>query len=314
MYFVFIVCLCLAILYFYNKKYFLAIIKDIRPFRLLYYVLLFIWGIVFGNNYYNTHLDKYLGLTFDLNSFIPFPLISVIIIIVLAWLLSVIINNIEDQKIDAISSPWRPLVSGSISLAFYKKITLILIILIFLGSVAIGFNVFYMILLFIGNYFLYSSAPFKLKRIPLLSKLIISANSLILIFSGFIIGYVYQSGVNIYIILNNFPGSLIIYILVFFTLAINFIDIKDYYGDKAVGIKTLPVIFGLEISKLIIGMFVFIAYAVSPLFINMSFWLVLLLYIFGIIQFVLINKKEYSESPVFVIILISLLTVIICNQ
>jgi 4-hydroxybenzoate polyprenyltransferase len=110
--------------------------------------------------------------------------------------------------------------------------------------------------------------------------------------------------------LEGFPNIIIAFFLIFFTLAINFIDIKDYEGDKKEGIKTLPVILGLEKSKFVIGIFFLLAYLGSYLVVN-ELYLVTIFLIFGIIQFILINRKDYNEKGVFFIYLLSLFLVII---
>ncbi|MBU4347809.1 UbiA family prenyltransferase [Candidatus Parcubacteria bacterium] len=304
LYFLLIVLLSSILFYLYNKNYFKAIIGDLRILRLLHFWLMLILGIVIGNAYVNK-----IGAGFNLYSFIPFPLITVLMVILLAWLYSVITNNIEDKEIDKISNPTRPLIT-TISLDVYKKLAAVILIFIIASSLAIGFEAFFIILIFIGNYFLYSLPPFRLKRITLFSKLIISFNSLILMILGYILGYVYIDGVDISQTIRSFPDSLILYILVFFTLAINFIDIKDYKGDKAAGIKTLPVILGLKKSQKIIGLFFLSAYIAAYFFFNFPFFFIYIFIILGIIQFLLINRQRYSEKPIFIVYLITLLIVI----
>lgn len=305
LYFLLIILLSSILFYLYNKNYFKAIIRDLRILRLLHFWLMVILGIVIGNAY----ADK-IGVEFNLSNFVPFPLITVLVVILLSWLYSVITNNIEDKKIDEISNSTRPLVAKAVPLDVYKKLAVAVLIFIITSSLAIGFEVFFIMLIFIGNYFLYSSPPFRLKRITLFSKLIISFNSLILIILGYILAHVYIDGIDISQIIRSFPSSLIFYILVFFTLAINFIDIKDYEGDKAAGIKTLPVILGLKKSKIIIGLFFLSAYIAAYFFFNFPSFFLYVLIILGIVQFLLINRQKYSEKPIFIVYLITLLTVI----
>jgi len=78
-------------------------------------------------------------------------------------------------------------------------------------------------------------------------------------------------------------------------LAINFIDIKDYRGDKKSGIKTLPVIFGLRKSKLLIGSFFLMPAIVIPLMVHQFLWLIPALMFTGL-EFILINRKNYQEK------------------
>lgn len=279
--------------YLTNKRFFEIIIRDIRPFRLAHYELMFFLGLILGIKY---------GSIFRFNkTFIIFIPIS----IALAWLFSVITNNIEDYEIDKISNKKRPLINNKINPEAYKKLKwpLLFAALIYAGGV--NFTAFFIILLFIGNYFLYSIPPLRLKRITFFSKLIISINSLILVILGFML--ITNSELHK---LNEFPNEIYPIFLIFFTAATNFIDIKDYNGDKKVGIKTLPVVLGLEKSKFIIGLFFVLAYLSVYLIID-NVYLVPILLTFGIAQFYLINKKNYKEKYVFSVYLVSLIILLI---
>ena len=289
--------LCL-IFWFRNKNYFISILKDIRPFRILHFELMFVLGFL---------LVKVLGegnLVFFSTQEAILKFIFVAISIFLACLFSAITNNIEDIEIDRTSNKTRPSVTGKISLKDYKLIGKIVILLSLVFAGAVNFWLFALLLCFIGNYFLYSMPPLRLKRVPIFSKLIISFNSLLLI----IFGYVFAGGS-----LGEFPFSLTLFFLTFFSLAINFIDIKDYEGDKRAGIKTLPVLLGLKRSKLIIGSFFLVSCTVVPFLMN-QLLLLIPAAIFGGAGFILINKKNYQERWVFSLyltILISLLVYLI---
>jgi 4-hydroxybenzoate polyprenyltransferase len=161
----------------------------------------------------------------------------------------------------------------------------------------VHFRAFFFILLFCGNYFLYSMPPLRLKRIPFFSKLFISLNSLILV----LLGYATVCGS-----FTGFPKLLIAYFLVLFTAAINFIDIKDFEGDRENGIGTLPVLLGLKRAKVVIGMFVMVTYLALILIFKKPYVLVPL-GILGSLQFALINRKQYSENLVFAVYLLSLI-------
>jgi 4-hydroxybenzoate polyprenyltransferase len=147
----------------------------------------------------------------------------------------------------------------------------------------------------IGNYFLYSIPPLRFKRIPFFSKGIISLNCIAMMLAGYTF-----AGKE----LRTFPVNIILFVLIFFTACINFIDIKDYEGDKAEGIKTLPVLLGLKWSKRVIGFFFIIAYALFPYLIGpRSVFPVSIL--FGVAIFFAINAKQYKERIIFLLYLIS---------
>jgi len=281
----------IPLLYFTNKKYFRILIKDIRPFRILHFELMFFLGIVL------------VPKTFDfvLTADNLFLFLFVPISIVFAGLFSIITNNLEDYEIDKISNTDRPLVKKEIDPLLYMKLGWLFLVLAMVYSFAAGFLAFFIIILWIGNYFLYSMPPFRLKRIPFFSKLIIAFNSLILI----ILGFVSVVGCSV----SDIPKLSILVFLIVFTSTINFIDIKDYEGDKKAGIKTLPVLMGLKRSKILISIFFAIAY-LFVCFLTKDLSTLIIFFILGCLQVYLINRKDYNEKYIFIIYLSSILYLI----
>jgi len=287
--------LLIWIFFLYKKEYLIEIIKDIRPFRLLHFELMFFLGTIWA-----LLSDTGVGLL-NRDIFYYFNRVFVMISVLFAWLFSVITNNLTDFEIDKVVSSKRPLVSKKILKRDYRLIAGIFFILSLIYSVIVSFEALFLITLFIGNYFLYSMPPLRLKRIPFFSKLFISLNSLIL----FMLGY-------FFVVKNiEIPTNIIFLFLIFFTAAFNFIDIKDYKGDKKVGIKTLPVIFGLRKSKIIIGLFFLIAYFAVWFIIIKDIFFLPFLFLIGLIQFFLINKKNYKESSIFLVYFLTIFLLII---
>jgi 4-hydroxybenzoate polyprenyltransferase len=288
-YFILIFLNILILFYILKKDYFKALIRDIRPFRLIHYELMLILGIALAIN--NNEYQFLLEMKNISN------ILIIMISILFAWLYSVVTNNIEDYEIDKISNKNRPLTNSTIKLGDYKIIAWAFLFTTLLYAGLVNFKAFFIILLFVGNYFIYSMPPLRLKRIPLLSKIFISINSLILILLGFLM---------VQYNIKNIPIIIYPIFLIGFTLTINFIDIKDYRGDKKLGIKTLPVLMGPKKSKLLIGLFFFLGYV----FIFYITQLILFI-ILAFLQFYLINKKSYKEKYIFIVYLLSLVVFIL---
>ncbi|UCG35309.1 MAG: UbiA family prenyltransferase [Candidatus Omnitrophota bacterium] len=268
----------LVVFFIQKPSFFKALLKDVRPFRILHSELMFVLGIFLASPGFCIFLQK------ELLSFV-----LVLVAIFLAGLTAIIINNLADYKIDLISNPDRPLVAEVIPREFYKQLAVYVFFLAMLCAAAVNFSTLFFILLCIGNYFIYSVFPFRLKRVPVFSKLFVSFTSLLLVMLGYIF-----AGQE----LLTFPSIIIWYFLTLFTLCANFIDLKDYEGDKGAGILTLPVIMGPIIAKLVIGSFFLIAYgSLSLVFLDLRLLLPGL--VIGGVQFVLINKKHYQEKWVF---------------
>jgi 4-hydroxybenzoate polyprenyltransferase len=285
-----------AIAYFGNKQQFVNIIKDIRLVRIVYYFSMFALGVIIG---LSNHV-------FELTATNLFHFIFIPISILFACLFSIVTNNIVDYEIDKISNHERPLITGNIRLDMYRKLAWVFFGLAMVYAVVVNFVTLFFILLFIGNYFLYSMPPLRLKRITFFSKLAISINSLALAMLGFLT-------ITHSLTLNGFPGIAFPIILIGVTALANMIDIKDYYGDKQLGIKTLPVVLGLTWAKRVIGIFFLLTYG-SIFFVvqylNVPIYFFFVFILFGVAQFFLVNRKNYNERPVLLLCLFSIVVII----
>ena len=259
------------------------LLKDLRILKILHYLFLFFWGFWIAPKSklaLNTVIDL-LALSFS---------------IIFTGFFVNINNNIEDIKIDKISNKNRILPLNLIDVSSYKKI----MGMFFFLAVSLAFVVSDVSMLFIlsimGLYFLYSSPPFRLKRFLFLSKFIIAINTLLII----MFGYIQASPSNF----QNFPSNLVYLILIGFTLVLNFMDIKDYKGDKNYNICTLPVLLGEKKAKYIIAIFFFFLYFWVIYKLNFSYKSFLLLIIL-FFQLYAILKKKFNEN---IVILLGLLS------
>ena len=109
--------------------------------------------------------------------------------------------------------------------------------------------------------------------------------------------------------INPNPEVVILFIL--FTMAANFIDLKDYEGDKAGGIKTLPTLLGLKKAKLYIGVFFLLNYLMIMKFVK-EWYFVLIFAFIGLLQFYLINRNKYEEKYVMYLYIMTVLLFFIC--
>ena len=141
--------------------------------------------------------------------------------------------------------------------------------------------------------------PVRLKRVPVFSKLVIGMNTLLM----FMLGYCF------FVNWATIPPVILAFFLVFVSASANFIDLKDHEGDASGGIKTLPGLVGLSMAKKFIGAAFILTYLAAYVAFNLAgcFWLCVAA---GVLQFVLINRRDYNERPVFVAHLLSLLFIL----
>jgi 4-hydroxybenzoate polyprenyltransferase len=275
-----------AILYLAGPKTFLAFVRDLRYLRLAHYLLMLAIGLALG---FKSSPQPLTILT-------VFQIVLVPVAVVLAAIFAITSNNVEDKKIDCLSNQNRPLVTGEIDQALYEKVGWFALAGALFYAAMAGFQAFFAILFVTGTYYLYSVPPVRFKRVFVLSKLVIAANSLALMMLGFVL-----AGRS----LGDFPRPISAFVLIGFTLATNFIDLKDYVGDKYGGIRTLPVLLGPTLSKKLIAVSFFLVYLAAFFAFSSPYWLIPLVLVAGF-QAVLINRREYREAPVFCLHLASL--------
>lgn len=273
----------------YRKDHLISLLKDLRYLRIGHYLLFGLLGISLRpGNISFSEIDLQLVLM------VVFSILSIIFGIIF----SIITNNIFDADIDRISNPNRPLIQGIIGNKEYKNYAYIFLCLSLLFAGFVNFSIFILVFLFIGAYFVYSIPPFRIKRIPIISKWVIGLNSLILLNIGRLLFYPNNP-------LPFFPSILLVGGI---GLIANFIDLKDFEGDKAGKILTLPTILGKKRSKRLIGLFFLIIYPASIFLLYPYFSLTILLSILlpfmvliAFLQYLLINRKKYSEIPIFLL-------------
>ncbi len=278
----------LLVFIMFRPAYAKALLRDFRTTRIVHYELMMLVGIAIG-------YPPAIGFSQRLSTFMELYFAAAAI--VFACVYSTITNNLADIGIDRISNPDRPSVTAAIPHRTYERIGHICLSLAVLYALAAGYQTLFLLACFIGNYFLYSMPPLRLKRVPVLSKFLIALNCLLMM----LVGYAFVGRQ-----IPLFPTATSTFVLVVFTACINFIDIKDYQGDKAEGIKTLPVLLGLPWSKRLIGLFLLTGYALVPYFLDMPDLYVPAL-TSGALIFFLVVRKKYTEWPVFTVYLASVI-------
>lgn len=284
-----------------------TIVRDIRLPKLIHYYLVLVVGIWLATK------TSFIPMTDETMFYFPFLFGAV----AFAWVFSVITNNLSDVAIDAVSNPERPLVAGHITPETYKRVAWVTLGLSLGLALAVNYRALFFVAVFIGNYFIYSMPPLRLKRIPLFSKLTVLFNSLALIMLGFttfnagdlnsLLHMLYTNWISLVSLLGVSAVSAKILLTVLFfvlLLAAEFTNLKDYEGDKRGGIKTLPVLLGLRRSKFLIGgAFLFLYTVAGALLGGPAMFVAVGL---GLLQFYFINREEYREKYVFAIYLPSL--------
>ena len=207
-----------------------------------------------------------------------------------AWLFAVCANDLEDKDADAISNPARPLVANELSESEVKNIGLFFLIASLVGGFLTGLYSFFFLAVFTAAYYIYSVKPLQLKRVPILASFLIAIAGAAAILSGFFLTNAERT-------ITSFPLNWLTLILIGITLGANFRDIKDIDGDRATGIKTLPVIFGGRHGKKVVGVLTAVAFLLPPLFLKLPIlWFASVPA--AVAVYVAINQRNYREGYV----------------
>lgn len=288
-FFLFSLALFLLLVFAINRAKFFAVVKNARFAQLVYHSGLFLIGMGLGFLAYPEN--------FNLNIFSVFAASCLLASVWLSWLASVVINDIYDFEIDKISNPERPLQKEIFTTKEYSQLGTVFFLLAVLGGMAVDIKFAGLLVVYQFLAWTYSATPYRLKRFPIIATLISAFASLIILFIGFALLSGEQN-------INGLSWRIILLLLISLTLSLPIKDFKDIEGDKKDGVWTIPVIFGEERSRLIVGVGVFVSFMLSVFFLNefnLFWWAVLC---GGAAFLIILNKKPrqlfwWVMAPVF---------------
>lgn len=244
-----IILVALLLIYWIHNPYeFKGVIKsNFRPLRLTHYLLIAIWGY---------------SLIGDFQPLRLFLFFSTLVAVALAFQFAVFMNDLYDKEIDKVSNRDRGLITTPIGLDKLKEFSLLCAVVSLYIAFFVSSSIFNFILLMLAISFFYSAPPIRFRNYPF-SSMFIGLIS----FLTFLCGYLSQ--VSRYSLRTD---VLIIgcAIAIGMTLGSTLIDLKDLAGDKRAGVKSIPVIFGLEKGKKIVTFLVVIGYIIVA---SVLFWL-----------------------------------------
>lgn len=266
---------------------FRAVVRNARFTRIIHYLLALAVGVLlatyaFGSAALPASLGDALGL------------LSLALGFVCAWLFAVAENDEVDTPIDAISNADRPLVEGSIAPEEWRMQKHLYLF----GAVAFGLLAgwfpFLCILVFTVLYHLYSCPPLRLKRVPVLSSLIVALNALVAVMAGYFLSTRADT-------LGAFPAFEALGVFLFVLFAENIKNVKDIEGDRAEGIRTLPALLGSVWGPRFAGAGAALSAFVLPVFFGLSNETLLLAGAAAALSYFLVTRKPFKELPVFLL-------------
>jgi len=264
-----------------NGRVVSTLFRNLRPYRVIHYVLLVFIGVVLAL--------KYGGFGFEVVNLLH--LFFLFLSIMFAWLFAVGVNDIFDVEIDKVSNRNRPLIRKAIDIENYKIFTFLFFVLAILFAGLVSFTAGGLILYFMIAYsFVYSAPPFRFRKYILIPNVIIGLCSLLAV----LLGASLVSSEDFLVL----PGMISLSVFLLFTFASILKDLKDYEGDKKEGVKTLATVFGLNSAKKIVGVFVGLSFLLIAFVLKIDY----LMYVaipFALLGYLFVVKK--NEKWVFVL-------------
>lgn len=264
----------------------IAILRDLRFARLLHFIALATLGASLLLREASTP-----GKTPWLDLALRFTLFCIALVYVAVF--AIVTNNIEDLETDRITNRDRPLVRGDVAARPY----------FFAGAACLGFGlalgwltqpaIFWALGGVSAVYVTYSCRPLRLKRIPILAKLLFGVNALLIA----VCGYTMAGGEP-----RLFPVAWAVYLLVPLSLAANFVDLKDTEGDRQMGVLTLPVLLGEPRARLVIAAATFLTYAMAAVLLDVA-WFYPVIAVLALLHIYFVMRQPYREVFVFLVYL-----------
>lgn len=264
------------------KEKFKAIIKNSRPERVAHFILMILFGSFISYS------------TFPIIKLNWSDWLSVIVLCLsfyFSWVFAVCVNDIVDEDIDAVSNAERPLIASSLDKEDMKQAAIIFLVASLISSFLAGYTAFFFVLAFTALYYIYSAPPTRFKIIPFFSSFIIGLCTLTAVMAGFFL-------LSPFKYVSAFPPRLALAVVVIFFLLVSTRDMKDIEGDKKVGIKTAPIIFGDIWGPRVIGIFAAMSFLLIPVFSG-----IYILFASAIpaalVVYYFVNREPYIEKYIF---------------
>jgi len=272
-------------LFLYQKERLVSFLKNIRLPQIIYHAGLISSGLGLGIMANSSSGDKYFNF-FNILGFI-----ILIESVILAWLASVVANDLTDKKIDEKTNNSRPLIQNKFTENEYKIIGIFLFLFSLFFSAIVNPKFMLLLIAYQAIAWIYSSWPLRLKRFAFISTFVSAVASLMIFFGGFMLLSPNQD-------LTKFPKSIAILLVVAYTLSLPIKDFKDIEGDEKDGVNTIPVIFGEYWGKIIVGSGIFVSFLLSVVLLNefRLFWWAI---VFGGISFWMVNKMSAKGGSAF---------------
>lgn len=260
-----------------NKNKFFVLVKNIRFPQMVFNTGLVCMGLALGAYYFPQN--------FSVTFFSVLVMINLWIAVFSAWYFSVFVNDIADIEIDKISNKARPLIRGVNSVSEFRSYAFIFLFMTLVSGIVLGVKILLVLILYLLITWVYSQHPFHLKRFIFIASTLSSFASLLFLLIGYLLVSDGQT-------MSMFPWRIVVFLFVVYAFSIPVKDLKDVEGDRKNNVITLPVLVGLDNARLILGVCLFLSYAMSVIVLNEKALLIPAL-LFGLISYYVVTNQKY---------------------
>ncbi|MCR4829730.1 MAG: UbiA family prenyltransferase [Bacteroidales bacterium] len=294
------VLMAFVVLWIHNRQEAVALVRNIRPTRSVHYLLLYFGGTVTALILmYPDVANKWAIFSGPVDYFGVF---MGALALFFAFQGAVVFNDLYDYNIDLGSK--RPLQSGAITPHRYKNYGIVFFLLAMNIALCISLSFFMLLLTFILLSFLYSTPPFRCRRSLVCSCLILSLEAVL----AFALGASLFAQSNVFLLL---PDNVYLLLLAAFCLVLPIKDLKDYAGDKAAGVHTLPTLLGPLVGKIVTSCLVCMVIVLLPIMLGMhTYWLPVVYAFLALVTFYLPERCHRLREPLLFLLYFSYMTIV----
>ncbi len=247
-----------------NKKAVGNILKNTRPFRAFFFILMSMGGILLSG------------------SFVILNAISAALSVFFVWEFTIVMNDLSDEKIDKRHSRHRPLIGGKVKRLDYMTLGIFYAVLCMAFSFITGPGPFLLICLCVLLGILYSFKPVRIRNF-IFSTSVLGLASVVCFLIGYLSGYGTLS-----------QGIMLVCFIIFLvsSLLTTVKDIKDYSGDKKEGVRNIFTVFGKKKGKNIASVNLLVSFLLPLVVINRAVDFIFLF----VLSFIALRDFKKKES------------------
>lgn len=256
-----------------NKKVVLTLLKTSDVERTLFFLFIYVVGlIIFGRFDYLVFMGG----------------ISVFFI----WQFTVLLNNFYDKEIDKVTNRERYKLFTSVKDKDVKKVIFVFFFAALGTSFFSSVKNFFLCVLTLFLAYVYSAPPLRLRK-TIFSTVFLGAGAVIVL----LMAYPFLESSSVSLMMDN-TSQLAAALFVAVTFGTTIKDLKDFEGDKKVGVRNIYTILGREKAKKLSSALLFASF-LSPVFLFPTTLNFIVFFVISVLSMVDFYRSESFKRVIF---------------